>query len=197
MTILLRTPLCREAGLIHQPCLEKANRCPPYVLTTFTDTTLTLHFTVTLETKRHRRESDCTFITGPALLFYLFSSWCVRNLQHWEAVCFQKWIPKPAEFTKKWKVHIWKEMMCCWKTCLWQLQNTPHKTFERVESWQFCDCLHGNGERVSLGQYQKDLFWRNIEREKKTWQNSWARNNLGKGVKWQKQQSRELFARRK
>lgn len=58
-----------------------------------------------------------------------------------------------------------KDMMCCLKTCLWQLQNTsppfPKDFFfflERVETWQFCDCLHGNSERVSLGLYHQKSF---------------------------------------
>lgn len=59
---------------------------------------------------------------------------------------FANWLNSP-----KMKGSPLKETMCCLKMCLWQLQNTPHKIFERVETWQFCDCLHGNGERVSLG----------------------------------------------
>lgn len=59
---------------------------------------------------------------------------------------FTNWLNSP-----KMKGSPWKGTMCRLKTCPWQLQNTPHKIFERVETWQFCDCLHGNGERVSLG----------------------------------------------
>ena len=113
------------------------------------------HLTVTFCSVSHRKlywKPTSKLTTAQLLMcFYLFNNGRVGILRHSGAVCFDKKDSQTGWIHQKWKDHLLKEAMCRLKICLWQLQNTPHKIFERVETWQLCDCLHGNGERVSLG----------------------------------------------
>lgn len=87
-------------------------------------------------------------------------AWILRHSQ--SGCCFKKknklanWLnsgKKEQEsftFQEEWHA-LWKAASDSWRTP--PPPPPPNKVFffERLGTWQFYDCLHGNGERVSLG----------------------------------------------